>query len=223
MIIAFEGIDGCGKSSVVKELINRHSEEWLYASQPSMSTELGRYVRDMVDGKSKDKVPPQAELLLWQAERLTLQNYLESVLQLTGRNTTNTVVILDRHTASSMVYQSKDRDLEFIYSALNGSWVPDVTILFDVSPATACRRKPEEDGIRLSILRSKYLSLFSPMMGPPPPVVSPSELWGQTITTCLLHRMQCLAGKKRIILDADQLSIDEIADKVEDLVESKQV
>ena len=144
MLITFEGIDGCGKSSQAKLLADRLRDagiETLLVREPG-GTELSEHIRSMLlDQKHKEPLSSTAELLLFAASRAQLvQEVIEPALS------HNAVVICDRFTDSTIAYQGYGRGLPLAYvrsvnELATAGLTPDMTFLMDVPIDLAIHRR----------------------------------------------------------------------------------
>lgn len=133
--IAFEGLDGSGKSSLIKQL-----ENWLTSlgvnfvtTREPGGTPLGDQIRDLILEKSMHAPKPRAELLLYEASRAQHVDVLiRPALQ------QKKWVLTDRFSASSLAFQGEARKMGWgIVSGLNDfatdGLKPHLTVLLDLS------------------------------------------------------------------------------------------
>ncbi|MBS1986461.1 dTMP kinase [Candidatus Dependentiae bacterium] len=140
-LIALEGIDGCGKTTLTAQLARLLSDKGVavVTTREPGQTGLGMKIRALIQERS---VPmcPQAEYLLFAANRA--QHFHEFILpQLSSGN----VIISDRFFDSSLVYQGYARGLELDTLRTINYWVtqgrmPDLVIYVRVTPALAADR-----------------------------------------------------------------------------------
>lgn len=143
LLISFEGIDGCGKSTQLARLADRLRAagiEPLLVREPG-GTDLGERVRDILLDPATGDIAPAAEALLYAASRAELvASTIEPALA-AGR-----VVLVDRYVDSSLAYQGAgrelgvDRVLEANLLATRGR-LPDRTVLVHIDPAVARERR----------------------------------------------------------------------------------
>ncbi len=139
--ITFEGIEGGGKSTQVKNVV-----EWLESLQktvvrtrePGGSPGAEEIRRLLVEGDA-GRWSPETELLLFKAARRDhLEKTIEPALQ-AGK-----VVISDRFVDSTRVYQGATRgDLRKLVDTLHELMIgrePDLTIIIDMDPKIALNR-----------------------------------------------------------------------------------
>ena len=106
MFFVFEGLDGCGKSTLIKNykaLLESEGRE-VYLTREPGGTPLGEELRDtlLTIKKSQDfKISPRAELLLYEASRA---QHVDQIIR--PKVTAGEVVLCDRFTASSVAFQA---------------------------------------------------------------------------------------------------------------------
>ena len=167
ILITFEGIDGCGKSTIVAEIARRipgevrppfRGREFLFTAEPTDGQE-GRLLRERlklpraVGGGSgsadSDGLDELEDLFLFLADHA--RHLRERVVPALARGA---VVISDRYSDSRAAYQGAalrtavPRPREWVRD-LHRPWSvpPDKTILFSIDPALAferCRSRIEE-------------------------------------------------------------------------------
>jgi len=133
-LITFEGIDGCGKSVQVQQLIQRlksKSIEYILLREPG-GTIIAEKIREVLLTKTEETMTPVAEFLLFSAARaqLTRQTIIPALEN--GK-----IVILDRFFDSSTAYQGYGRgiELDFIQKVnrmATSETAPDLTFLLDI-------------------------------------------------------------------------------------------
>lgn len=142
--IAFEGIDGCGKSTQVTRLARVITErtgfEVVLVREPG-GTQLGERVRALLLDPATGDISPEAEALLYAASRAELIS--EVIAPALERGAW---VIADRFIGSSLVYQGVARGLgvERVRAAnalAVGTHLPDLTLLLDLPVDVAVSRR----------------------------------------------------------------------------------
>jgi len=167
MFIAIEGLDGSGKTSTMTALKRRH-RDWFFTSEPCRNVPTGRLLCSMLAGKVT--AVPMALPYLFQAARLEHQELLTQGLVRAGTTREAAVLVSDRWSFSTLVYQQDTWDqhricLELIHAL--GIWIPDITIWIDVAPQVAHARLVARGGVdaalplaRLQTLRERYSAAF---------------------------------------------------------------
>jgi len=131
--ITIEGIEGVGKSTNMKVLVERISaagHQVLTTREPG-GTPLAEDIRDILKDRSDEPIPEIAELLLLFAARsLNVNNVIIPALD------AGTWVVSDRFTDSSRAYQGGGRGIPMDTIDRLADWVhgdawPDLTILLD--------------------------------------------------------------------------------------------
>jgi dTMP kinase len=138
--VTFEGIDGAGKSSHIEALA-----DWLRARGHAVvvtrepgGTALAERLRELVLHSPMD--PMSEALLVFAARRDHLVNLIEPAL---ARGDT---VLCDRYTDATFAYQGGGRGFDTEVLGQLEQWVqqgrqPDLTLWFDLAPATAAVRR----------------------------------------------------------------------------------
>jgi dTMP kinase len=142
VFLTFEGPEGSGKSTQLRTLASRLREsgrEVLETAEPG-GTPIGMQIRRVLLDARNQELCPTAELLLMFAARA--QNVDQWILPALAQGH---VVLCDRFTDSSLVYQGAARGLgaELIYEvdriACRGL-VPDLTLVIDIDIETGLAR-----------------------------------------------------------------------------------
>jgi len=150
--ITFEGIDGCGKTTIVR-FVEQHLRQCqipvLVTREPGGTT-IGNEIRQILLKVSDRVVNPKTELLLYAADRA--QHVHERILPVLREGR---VVLCDRYTDATRAYQGVGRGfdpawIEALMEFATGGLKPDLTILLDLEVAQAQQRLREsnERGVR---------------------------------------------------------------------------
>lgn len=139
MFISFEGIDGCGKSTISKNVYNhfKKTRNCLWTREPG-GTKLGDSIRKLL--LDSDYVEEKSEILLFAASR---SQHVKEVIEPALKN--NIMVFVDRFIDSSLVYQGIVRinDLDKVHEinhfAINGIY-PDLCVIIDLNIEEAQKR-----------------------------------------------------------------------------------
>jgi dTMP kinase len=158
MLIVFEGLDQSGKETQARTLRARLEErgyEVRTLSFPEYETPVGREIREALAGQRD--FPPDVMQLLYVANRLEFRPKLDAWL------TAGDVVICDRFRASSVAYgEAQGLDAHWLEQIQRFLPQPDLTLLLDIAPETAVKRKAagrdryERDLALLSRVRESY-------------------------------------------------------------------
>lgn len=167
--IAFEGIDGSGKSTQISMLTNRLNKEaiYCYTTMEPTNSPIGSLIHQIMTGRIKTDNKVIAGLFV--ADRLDhLLNEVDGIVSKINEGTT---VISDRYYFSSYAYHSVDMPMEWVIKANEQSSAilrPTTTIFIDVPPDTAIERIAKnrfhqelfEKKSRLVKVRENYLKAF---------------------------------------------------------------
>lgn len=127
--IAFEGLEGCGKSTHAKRLATRLDA--VITREPG-GTEIGSILRNILVDPTNTALSPRTEALLMSADRAQHIAELIGPALASGRH-----VVSDRSVYSSLAYQGygREQDLDELKRlndwAIGGLW-PDLVIYIDV-------------------------------------------------------------------------------------------
>lgn len=141
LFIAFEGIDGSGKSTQVKLLSENLTAAGLkvYVTCEPTDSPIGKMIRDIFSHRMEADHRTIAGLFV--ADRLDhLLNKTNGILKKLEEGYT---VITDRYYFSSYAYQSPYMDLNWVISAnsLSANLLrPDLNIYIDISPEVSIER-----------------------------------------------------------------------------------
>lgn len=167
--IAFEGIDGSGKSTQTMLLADRLRREGLscYATMEPTDSPIGSLIHQIMTGRIRTDNKVIAALFV--ADRL--DHLLNEVNGIAARIQEGTNVVTDRYYFSSYAYHSVDMPMEWVIQANEQSAAilrPTVTVFIDTDPDTALERITKnrfhqelfEKKSRLVQVREKYLEAF---------------------------------------------------------------
>lgn len=143
MFISLEGVDGSGKSTQARLLVEALGEGTVAIREPG-GTEAAERIRELLADPALE-LEPLAELMLFLAARADLTERVIGPALEAGK-----VVVADRFSDSSVAYQGAARGLgvgEVIglcEAATDGLW-PDLTLLLRIDPETGLGRADGED------------------------------------------------------------------------------
>ncbi|MDE3155520.1 MAG: dTMP kinase [Acidobacteriota bacterium] len=137
LLIAFEGLDQSGKQTQAESLRDHLAARGVaarLASFPAYETAIGQELQRALHGE-RDYGPDVMQLLY-------VANRYERKGQLQARLEAGDVLICDRYVASSVAY-GEAQGLDAAWLAEIQRFLPptDLTILLDIAPETAVRRK----------------------------------------------------------------------------------
>lgn len=151
MLITFEGIDGAGKSTQIKELVHALGLQGIEAvvlREPGGTTVAEKIRQILLE--SSHGITPVGELLLFSASRAELVQEVIRPALASGKT-----IILDRFFDSTTAYQGYGRgiDMELLRSIIAISTcgiTPDITFFLDLEPEEALKRKYSKTSIPLA-------------------------------------------------------------------------
>ena len=138
--ITLEGIEGSGKSTsldTISKSLETRNIEFIVTKEPGGGP-LGKDLRKMLLDK-KTSISSEVELLLMMADR---KNHIDNIVEPSLEK--GIWVISDRYLDSSYAYQGGGRQIDVskidLLTELLKLPVPDLTLLFDLSPEIALQR-----------------------------------------------------------------------------------
>ena len=142
LLITFEGIDGCGKSTqlaLAKELLIKKGVPCIVTREPG-GTAIGEKIRDILLSTQNAEMCDACELLLYMAARA--QHVQEKIVPAMDDDA---VVLCDRFAEATFAYQGHGRGLplemlEKINSFATATLKPSFTFVFDISVRAASER-----------------------------------------------------------------------------------
>ena len=140
--ITFEGIDGCGKSTQARLLLdhmNNSDMETILVREPG-GTNISESIREILLHSSSTQMGDRTESLLMTASRAQLTQEVIIPNMDKGK-----FVIADRYSDSTLAYQGGGRnlDIEWLIELNNYATftlLPDITFFVDIRPEEALRR-----------------------------------------------------------------------------------
>ncbi|MFP4048540.1 MAG: dTMP kinase [Desulfovermiculus sp.] len=148
MFITFEGIEGSGKSTQAKRvlaLLQKQGQKVLLSREPG-GTAIGRELRSVLLNSENNHLCARGELFLYLADRAQhVEEIIKPALE------AGIVVLVDRFTDSTLVYQGFGRGLDLdLVQGLNDLAVngvrPDLTFVIDVPPEIGLHRARSRNG-----------------------------------------------------------------------------
>ena len=167
--ITFEGIDGSGKSTQAKLLIDRLSSlniENLFLREPGGTT-ISEEIRTVLLNNRKDEMSSHTEALLMCASRAQLTKDVIIPEMKAGK-----WIIADRFADSTLAYQGGGRGIDLDWLIRLNKFAtygvePDLTFYIDIDPEVGFKRREdlasdriENAGLEFQIdIRKKYLQI----------------------------------------------------------------
>lgn len=147
MFIAFEGIEGSGKSTLVEGVakgLRKRGRNVLTTREPGASP-LGKKLRALLLDLRTENLTKEAEIFLFLADRAQHVNAVIRPALQAGK-----IVLCDRYQDSTIAYQGYGRglDMDELISACklaSGGLEPDIVFLLDL---------PVEEGLRRAAMRN---------------------------------------------------------------------
>jgi dTMP kinase len=142
LFLAFEGGEGVGKTTQARTIAIWLREQGydVVATHEPGATKIGMRLRALLLDTSHSGMSPQAEALLYAADRAEhVATVVDPALE------RGAVVITDRYIDSSLAYQGAGRGIPTADIARLNSWAtdgrtPDLTVLLDMPPETGLSR-----------------------------------------------------------------------------------
>ena len=138
--ITLEGVEGSGKSTsldTISKNLETRNIEFIVTKEPGGGP-LGKDLRKMLLDK-KTSISSEVELLLMMADR---KNHIDNIVEPSLEK--GVWVISDRYLDSSYAYQGGGRQIDVskidLLTELLKLPIPDLTLLFDLSPEIALQR-----------------------------------------------------------------------------------
>lgn len=141
--VSFEGPDGAGKSTVLKEVLAeigpKLKTQYLVTREPGGS-KIAEKIRNIILDPANDKMDAKTEALLYAAAR---SQHVEEIIKPALNE--GKVVFSDRFVDSSLAYQGQGRDLGIekvkqINDFATDKLDPDLTFFLDVAPEVGLSR-----------------------------------------------------------------------------------
>lgn len=206
LFVAFEGGEGCGKSTQVPLLAT-----WLRERGHRVRTTfepgdgvLGQAIRSIVLDPANTELTDRAEALLYAADRAQ-----HAAMTIAPALSAGKIVITDRYVDSSLAYQSAGRGQPFAEIAHISAWatqglIPDLTVLLDVpvdvglariqGRAAADRLEAESQAFHERV-RQAFLALAADH--PARYLVLDARADRESLAARITHRIQAVLGVER--------------------------
>lgn len=140
MFITFEGTEGSGKTTVLREITKRLQEGRYITTREPGGVPIAEAIRSVILDERSTAMDEWTEAYLYTAARR--QHLIERVIPALNEGK---IVLCDRFIDSSLAYQGYARGLgidtvESINRIVIGTYMPDLTIYFDVPPEVGLQR-----------------------------------------------------------------------------------
>ena len=140
--ISFEGPEGAGKTTVIKEVYERlrnEGKQVILTREPG-GIRIAEKIREIILDNDHQEMDAKTEALLYAAARR--QHLVEKVVPALREGT---IVLCDRFVDSSLAYQGHARGLGIdevlsINEFAIGDTMPDLTVFFDINPEVGLAR-----------------------------------------------------------------------------------
>ncbi len=152
IFIAFEGPDGCGKSTAATSIYEVLKDKYdIIRTREPGGTEISEKIRDLILDKDNKNMSARAEALLYAASRA--QHVEEKIAPALKEGK---IVLCERFVISSLVYQGYGRgldigDIKEINRFATAGLKPDITFLFTTGEKLTYKRKLGEDADRIEM------------------------------------------------------------------------
>lgn len=160
LFITFEGPEGSGKSSVIKEITSRLQSEGyeVVLTREPGGTPISEQIRNIILDSNNTMMDPRTEALLYAASRR--QHLVEKIWPAIKKGK---IVICDRYLDSSLAYQGYARglgvqDILNVNSYATEGTFPDLTLLLDLDPQIGLDRIASNKAREVNRLDKEKLS-----------------------------------------------------------------
>jgi dTMP kinase len=150
LFFAFEGIDGCGKSTQVKAVRDKlvDSGHDVVVTREPGGTVISEKIREILIDPAHAEMVNECELLLYLAARA--QHVKEKIIPALEQGM---IVLCDRFQLATLAYQGYGRNfnlelLEKLNSFATAGLVPDMTFVFDIPVELAFERMRKMDKLK---------------------------------------------------------------------------
>ncbi len=147
--VVFEGLDGSGKSSLMKRLENhlKNLGKDLIMTREPGGTTVGDEIREIILKKQAEPPSARTELLLYQASRA---QHVDLVIR--PALAQNKWVLCDRFSASSIAFQGGGRGIsldqvEWLNNFATNLLKPHLTVLLDLSVDESKKRRSNRESL----------------------------------------------------------------------------
>ncbi|MBO8428050.1 MAG: dTMP kinase [Firmicutes bacterium] len=163
MFISAEGVEGCGKTTILKMIYEKLLKEGykvLLAREPG-GVKISEQIRNIILNKENTDLDNRSEALLFAASRRQL--LVEKIYPALNNGY---IVLCDRFVDSSLAYQGGGKGLG-VENVLNinlfatNNTLPNLTLLFDIDPSLGLERIRENKNREVNRLDLERLDFYN--------------------------------------------------------------
>ncbi|MGI8652078.1 MAG: dTMP kinase [Geodermatophilaceae bacterium] len=207
LFVAFEGGEGCGKSTQVPLLADwlRHRGHQVLTTFEPGEGVLGRAIRSIVLDRANTDLSDRAEALLYAADRAQ-----HVAMTIGPALSAGQIVITDRYVDSSIAYQSAGRgqpaeEIGYLSGWATQGLVADLTVLLDVPVEVglarirgraAADRLEAESQVFHERVRQSFLALAAE--APARYLVLDARAETEALAARIAHRIETVLGVERV-------------------------
>jgi len=167
MLIAFDGIDGCGKSTQVNnvsKILKDFGYDVMCTRDPG-NTKVSESIRNILLDKSNNTMHNSTEFFLFLAAKI--QNYQEIILPALKKGI---IVLTDRYILSTYVYQILGKDIKNdlnttdkkLFELVNDSCsIPNINFIFNIPLDVSFNRISQKNKDRMESTGKDYFVKIS--------------------------------------------------------------
>lgn len=158
VLIALEGLDGSGKTTLINNLTRyyqSHGLNVLQTAEPG-GTDLGRQLREILLSDAGASLSHTTQALLLATAR---RHHVETVIQ--PALARGKIIICDRFTLSTRAYQPECVAMDTLINIGARDIAPDLTLVLDIDFATSRQRLRDRQPSDLNHLDKAHESLFN--------------------------------------------------------------
>ena len=163
MFITVEGVEGCGKTTIIKmvyETLVNQNYDILLTREPG-GVKISEQIRGIILDKENKSLDDRSEALLFAASRRQL--LVEKIWPALKEGK---IVLCDRYVDSSLAYQGGGKKLGIdevlsINLFATENTLPDLTVLFDIDPELGLKRIAQNSNREVNRLDLQELDFYN--------------------------------------------------------------